>query len=256
MKYKCLVVDDEKDLADSIAEYFNMFDIPTYSVYDGEACMEFFKENQAELILLDINLGNNSGFELCKKIRQNLDVPIFFISARSSEDDMIIALNIGGDDYICKPFSLGVLCAKAKAVLKRYENNNTAKSELILFGDIEIDLDAKTVRKNGELLKLKYMEYKLLTYLVKNPDRVIDKEELFQNVWEDKFTGDGTLNVHIRHLREKLEKIPINHSLFRLYGAWATYLKRIRYEEKRFNFNCDYLCNSHYIIGISDSWGM
>ena len=209
MKYKCLVVDDEKDLADSIAEYFNMFDIPTYRVYDGEACMEFFKENQAELILLDINLGNNSGFELCKKIRQNLDVPIFFISARSSEDDVIIALNIGGDDYICKPFSLGVLCAKAKAVLKRYENNNnTAKSELIVFGDIEIDLDAKTVRENGELLKLKYMEYKLLTYLVKNPDRVIDKEELFQNVWEDKFTGDGTLNVHIRHLREKLEKNP------------------------------------------------
>lgn len=208
MKYKCLVVDDERELADSIAEYFNMFDIPTYSVYDSDSCMEFFRENQAELILLDINLGESSGFELCKKIRKEMNIPIFFISARSSEDDMIIALNIGGDDYICKPFSLGVLCAKVKAVLKRYEESNTKQSEIIRFGDIETDLNAKTVRRNGELIKLKSMEYKLLAYLVKNPGRVIDKNEIFENVWENKFTSDGTLNVHIRHLREKLEENP------------------------------------------------
>ena len=208
MKYKCLVVDDEKDLADSIAEYFNMFDVPTFCVYDSDSCMEFFKENQAELILLDINLGENSGFELCRKFRREMNIPIFFISARSSEDDMIIALNIGGDDYICKPFSLGVLCAKVKAVLKRYEESKTEKTEIIRFGDIEINLDAKTVKRKGEPLKLKSMEYKLLAYLVKNPDRVIDKNEIFDNVWEDKFTSDGTLNVHIRHLREKLEENP------------------------------------------------
>ncbi len=208
MKYKCLVVDDERELADSIAEYFNMFDVPTFCVYDSDSCMEFFRESQAELILLDINLGDNSGFELCKKIRREMNIPIFFISARSSEDDMIIALNIGGDDYICKPFSLGVLCAKVKAVLKRYEENNTLQSEVIRFGDIETDLNAKTVKRNGELIKLKSMEYKLLAYLVRNSNRVIDKNELFENVWEDKFTGDGTLNVHIRHLREKLEENP------------------------------------------------
>lgn len=208
MKYKCLVIDDERELADSIAEYFNMFDIPTFCVYDSDSCMEFFRENQAELILLDINLGKSSGFELCKKIRKEMNIPIFFISARSSEDDMIIALNIGGDDYICKPFSLGVLCAKVKAVLKRYEESNTKQSEIIRFGDIETDLNAKTVRRNGELIKLKSMEYKLLAYLVKNPGRVIDKNEIFENVWEDRFTSDGTLNVHIRHLREKLEENP------------------------------------------------
>ncbi len=208
MKYKCLVVDDERELADSIAEYFNMFEVPTFCVYDSDSCMEFFRENQAELILLDINLGENSGFELCKKIRKELNIPIFFISARSSEDDMIIALNIGGDDYICKPFSLGVLCAKVKAVLKRCEKSNNDKSEIIRLGNAEIDLNARTVRKNGEQLKLKSMEYKLLAYLIKNPDRVIDKNEIFENVWEDKFTSDGTLNVHIRHLREKFEENP------------------------------------------------
>ena len=79
MKYKCLVVDDERELADSIAEYFNMFEVPTFCVYDSDSCMEFFRENQAELILLDINLGENSGFELCKKIRKELNIPIFFI---------------------------------------------------------------------------------------------------------------------------------------------------------------------------------
>ena len=219
MKYKCLVVDDEKDLADSIAEYFNMFDVPTFCVYDSDSCMEFFKENQAELILLDINLGENSGFELCKKIRKEMNIPIFFISARSSEDDMIIALNIGGDDYICKPFSLGVLCAKVKAILKRYEESNTSQTEIIRFGDVEINLDAKTVKRKGEPLKLKSMEYKLLSYFVKNPNRVIDKNELFDNVWEDKFTSDGTLNVHIRHLREKVEINPAEPRYLKV--VWA-----------------------------------
>ena len=109
MHYKCLIVDDEKELADSTAEYFNMFDVPTYCVYDAKSCMEFFGDNQADLILLDINIGDSSGFELCKKLREQIQVPIFFISARSSENDMIIALNIGGDDYICKPYSLSVL---------------------------------------------------------------------------------------------------------------------------------------------------
>lgn len=208
MHYKCLIVDDEKELADSTAEYFNMFDIPTYCVYDAKSCMEFFKENQADLILLDINIGDSSGFELCKKLREQIQVPIFFISARSSENDMIIALNIGGDDYICKPYSLSVLCAKVKAVLKRYEGSSVAKGSIVTIGDVEINLDAKTVTKCGEFVKLKSMEYKLLAYLANNPNRVIDKDELFEKVWEDSFVSDGTLNVHIRHLREKLEVNP------------------------------------------------
>lgn len=208
MHYKCLIVDDERELADSTAEYFNMFDIPTYCVYDAKSCMEFFKENQADLILLDINIGDSSGFELCKRLREQIQVPIFFISARSSEKDMIIALNIGGDDYICKPYSLSVLCAKVKAVLKRYEGSGVAKESTVTIGDVEINLDAKTVTKSGEFLKLKSMEYKLLAYLASNPNRVIDKDELFEKVWEDSFVSDGTLNVHIRHLREKLEVNP------------------------------------------------
>ena len=119
MKYNCLIIDDEKVLADSTAEYFNLFGVNTIAVYSVDNCRKFFKDNTAELILLDISLGDGSGFDLCKELRQKTNIPILFISARTSDDDKIVALNIGGDDYVQKPYSLGVLLAKVKAVLKR-----------------------------------------------------------------------------------------------------------------------------------------
>ena len=100
MKYECLVIDDEKMLADSTAEYFNLFGVKTAVAYSASECREFFRGNTAELLLLDINLGDGSGFELCKELREKTEIPILFISARTSDDDKIIALNIGGDDYI------------------------------------------------------------------------------------------------------------------------------------------------------------
>ena len=109
MKYDCLVIDDEKLLADSTAEYFNLFGVKTAVVYDASQCRKFFEGNTAKVLLLDINLGDSSGFDLCQELREKTEIPILFISARSSDDDKIIALNIGGDDYVQKPYSLGVL---------------------------------------------------------------------------------------------------------------------------------------------------
>ncbi len=134
-------------------------------------------------------------------------MPILFISARSSDDDKIIALNIGGDDYIQKPYSLGVLIAKVKAVLKRY---GSAAKEQYSDSRLMVDFSARRVLVNGAPVKLTALEFKLLSYLMKNEDRVISKQELFENVWEDKFTGDGTLNVHIRKIREAVERDPGN----------------------------------------------
>lgn len=204
MKYDCLIIDDEKLLADSTAEYFNLFGVTAAVVYDASECRKFFENNSADLLLLDINLGNDSGFDLCKELREKTQIPILFISARSSDDDKIIALNIGGDDYIQKPYSLGVLLAKVKAVLKRYGNTDTTYSD----GWLTIDFNAKQAVVNGVPAKLTALEFKLLTYLVKNENRVISKQEIFDNVWEDKFTGDGTLNVHIRKIREAIERDP------------------------------------------------
>ena len=119
MKYDCLIVDDEIELAEATSEYFNMFEVKTAYVSDSQGCMEFLQNNEVSLILLDINLENESGFDLCKKLRDITNIPILFISARQSDDDVLIALNIGGDDYIKKPYTLSVLLAKVKVILKR-----------------------------------------------------------------------------------------------------------------------------------------
>ncbi|MDE7430688.1 MAG: response regulator transcription factor [Lachnospiraceae bacterium] len=205
MKYDCLIIDDEKLLADSTAEYFNLFGVKTAVVYNALECQAFFKENTAELLLLDINLGNSSGFELCRELREKSDIPILFISARTSDDDKIIAYHIGGDDYIQKPYSLSVLLAKVKVVLKRYgQIVNTEYSD----GRLTVDFNTKQVLVEGNPVKLTTLEFKLLSYLIQNKNRVISKQELFEQVWEDKFTGDGTLNVHIRKIREAIEFEP------------------------------------------------
>ena len=226
MHYKVLVVDDEPELSEYTARYFNMSGIETAYVLDAKSALEFFKENTCSLVLLDINLGEDSGFELCQTIRQTMNIPIFFISARSAEDDMLLALSIGGDDYICKPYSLGVLLAKVKAELKRYEESEAAKNVeeannkktdgsnenqddgIIQLGNAIINLRAASIEKNGRKQSLKAMEYKLLVYMLNNPNRVISKDEFFEKIWDTQFVGDVTLNVHIRHLREKIEDDP------------------------------------------------
>jgi two-component system response regulator RegX3 len=206
MNYDCLIVDDETVLAETTSEYFNMFEVKSAYVTSADGCEQFLRDNETSLILLDINLGDTSGFDLCKRLRKTTQIPILFISARSSDDDILIALNIGGDDYIQKPYTLSILLAKVKAVLKRYGNNSL--TETLEFGQVKIDCMLCRVRVNGADIKLKTLEYKLLCYLAKNKNRVVTKEELFHNVWGDSFTGDGTLNVHIRHLREKIEVNP------------------------------------------------
>lgn len=208
MKYDCLIIDDEKLLADSTAEYFNLFDVRTAVAYSVSKCREFFRENTAQILLLDINLGDGSGFELCKELRTTTNVPILFISARNSDDDKIVALNIGGDDYVQKPYTLGVLLAKVKAVLKRY-GQSSQKSEYS-DGRLWVNADAKQVKVDDNPVRLTALEFKLLWYLIENEDRVVSKQELFENVWGDRFTGDGTLNVHIRRIREVIEREPNN----------------------------------------------
>lgn len=205
MTYNCLIIDDEKLLADSTAEYFNLFGVKTALAYSVSDCRDFFKENTAELLLLDINLGDGSGFELCKELRETTQIPILFISARTSDDDQIIALSIGGDDYIQKPCSLSVLLAKVKAVLKRYGSKEAAK---YTDGRLTVDFNARQVLVDETPVKLTSLEYRLLAYLMQNAGRMISKQELFEKVWENKFTGDGTLNVHIRKIREAIEEEP------------------------------------------------
>lgn len=206
MKYDCLIIDDEIELANNTRDYLNMFGINSYACYSKSDYIDFFKNNSTSLILLDINLGDGSGFDICKEIRQDKDIPILFISARNTDDDKIIALTIGGDDYIEKPYSLGVLLAKVKAILKRYSKEVTNYDD----GNLKVDYTNKVVYVKNKEIKLTSLEYKLLTYLIDNKNRLVTKDELFDNVWNDKYTQDGTLNVHIRKIREQIEEDPNN----------------------------------------------
>ncbi len=226
MIYKCFVIDDDVTIAETTAEYFNMFDIQTAYATSYDDAIDFLEENEVSLILLDVNLGDKSGFELCKRVRKEYDMPILFISARKSDDDILTALNIGGDDYISKPFTLNILLAKVKAILKRYEkaaeaaktapavllsgnkNDLTEDGKISITDDIYLDKDTHKLVNGKENINLKVMEYKMLLYLLENKGRVVTKDELLKVVWEDEFIGEGTLAVHARHLREKLEDNP------------------------------------------------
>lgn len=208
MNYDCLIIDDEKELANNTRDYFNLFGVSTYALYSVDEAKAFLDENAVSLILLDINLQDGSGFDLCKYIRQSKQIPILFVSARNTDDDKIIALNIGGDDYIEKPYSMGVLLAKVKVFLKRFGSASSAVEDVYDDGRIRLDKVNKTVTVEGVNKKLTSMEFALLSYLIDNKDRLITKTELFDNVWKDKFTSDGTLNVHIRKLREAIETDP------------------------------------------------
>ena len=231
MKYQCLIVDDDVTIAENTSEYFNIFDVSTAYVTSYEAAITFLDENQVSLILLDINLGDGSGFELCKRIRKDYDMPILFISARKSDDNILTALNIGGDDFISKPYSLNIIFAKVKAVLSRYEKsvekikaNSSATSpenvlkeqeRLTISPEIYLDTSSHKLMKNGENISLKVKEYKMLSYLLENKGREVTKDELLKSVWEDEFIGEGTLSVHARHLREKIEKDPNNPEIIK-----------------------------------------
>ena len=234
---KVLMIDDDELIARTTSEYFNIVGVKTAYVTSYDEAIMFLEKNEVSLLLLDINLGDKSGFELCKKVRESYDMPIFFISARTSDDDILIALNIGGDDYIKKPYTLNVLLAKVKAVLDRYErargaachssenrgskpNANANETRILIRENMYLDKATHKLINGQEAEGLRAMEYKLLLYLLENPGRVITRDELFDNVWEDDNTCDGTITVHIRHIREKIEVDPKNPEIIKtVYGV-------------------------------------
>jgi two-component system, OmpR family, response regulator RegX3 len=190
MHYNCLIVDDEVDLSKMTCEYFEMFDVTCAYVETAAQCEKFIKENQVDVLLMDINLGDESGFAVCKKIRQESEIPILFISARQSDDDVLIALNIGGDDYVKKPYSLSILLAKVKVILKRMVNKTTGKTHE--NDESYIDEGTMRVHVKGREVQLKAKEFKLYQYLFENKNIIVTKEQLFNKVWGDSYYSDGT----------------------------------------------------------------
>ena len=186
-----------------------MFGVTCAVAATSEECLDFLKENTADIFLLDINLGNESGFALCKQLRETYDTPILFISARQSDDDVLVALNIGGDDYIKKPYTLSVLLAKVKVQLKRLEAvKQISSAPAAPTENFTVDPATMSCTVEGRTVSLKSKEFALLSCLYEHKNTIVTKEKLFDEVWGDSFYSDSTLNVHIRRLREKIESDP------------------------------------------------
>ena len=205
MVYDCLMIEDEAPLAENTCKYLNLSGINAAAVSGVEGYHEFIKGNTARMILLDINLGDGCGYNLCRQRREETQVLIIFVSCQTEEESILLGLNVGGDDFICKPYSLPILLAKVKAVLRRC---SVGDDRIISFGECQVNMEEETLLRKGKPVLLKRMEMKLLLYLVRNRNRLVEKEELFKEVWQEAYVGDGTLNVHIRKLREKVEENP------------------------------------------------
>ena len=201
-----LIIDDEAELAASMVEYLSAFDVQAVAVGSAEEGLAYLARTEPGLILLDVNLPGMNGFTFTRQVRARTQVPILFVSARGSDDDQVLALGVGGDDYITKPFSLAVLLAKVKRVLAR--ETPPAAPESFDDGHLRIDESTGRTYVAGEELALPAMEDRLLRHLARNRGRVVTKQELFDHVWGEPMTSDGTLNVHVRRLRARIERDP------------------------------------------------
>lgn len=210
---KILVVDDEKPISDIIQ--FNLvkegFEVVT--AFDGEEAINQFANEKPDLILLDLMLPKVDGLEVCRQIRKTSDVPIIMLTAKDSEIDKVLGLELGADDYITKPFSNRELVARVKANLRRVNAAPAAEQEVetneIQVGALTIHEDAYSVSKRGEEVELTHREFELLHYLAKHLGQVMTREHLLQTVWGYDYFGDvRTVDVTVRRLREKIEDTP------------------------------------------------
>ncbi len=212
---KILLIDDEVEILKLIETVLKKEGFRRIiKARDGIEGISLCKSEKPDLIVLDIMMPHIDGFEVCRKIREFSFVPIVFLSAKSEDIDKILALGLGADDYVTKPFSPKEVAFRIKAHLRRniyIKNELSIKEEKISFGSVNINLHKGEVRKNSEIISLTPREYALLSYMAKNLNQILSKQMLCDAVWGDDFEGyDNTIMVHIRKLREKLEDMPSN----------------------------------------------
>lgn len=214
---KILIVDDEKPISDIIKFNLAKEGYETVTAFDGREAITKFEEENPDLIILDLMLPELDGLEVAKEVRKTSHIPIIMLSAKDSEFDKVIGLEIGADDYVTKPFSNRELLARVKAHLRRTENIETAVAEEnasasnseITIGDLKILPDAFVVQKRGEDIELTHREFELLHHLATHMGQVMTREYLLETVWGYDYFGDvRTVDVTIRRLREKIEDTP------------------------------------------------
>lgn len=200
-----LIVDDEPGISRLISMYLEREGFQTASARTGAEALQIVGNNPPALVVLDIMLPDIDGWEVCREIRRSSDVPIIMLTAREGDEDKIVGLEIGADDYVTKPFVPRELVARVKAILRRARPAAPAEDKVLDFGELTINPAKREVRLDGEIIQLRAKEYDLLAELARRPGVVFSREKLLQDVWGYDFYGDsGTIDVHVRRLRAKL----------------------------------------------------
>lgn len=231
MPQKILVVDDEKPISDIIKFNLNKegFDVDT--AYDGEKAIAKVEEYQPDLMILDLMLPKKDGLEVAREVRKTHDFPIIMVTAKDTEIDKVLGLEMGADDYVTKPFSNRELVARVKANLRRSNLNEQAQADdankNITIGNLVIMPDAYMVEKNGSKIELTHREFELLHYLAQHIGQVMTREHLLQTVWGYDYFGDvRTVDVTVRRLREKIEDNPSKPNLIMTRRGVGYYVKK------------------------------
>ncbi|MBQ4065055.1 MAG: response regulator transcription factor [Clostridia bacterium] len=210
-KKTVLIVEDEKNIVDIVRFNLQREGYETLEAYDGEAGLALAREKNPDLVLLDVMMPKMMGFDVCRALRsEGNNVPVIILTAREEEEDKILGLEIGADDYITKPFSMRELMARVKANIRRTAMNVSNENAMSAGGEITINTESFQAFKNGSPIELTQREYELLTFLASHPDKVFSRVDLMEQVWNYGYIGDDvrTVDVTVRRLREKIEDDP------------------------------------------------
>ena len=207
-----LVCDDDREIVDAIEIYLSQDGYKIYKAYDGEQAIRILDKEDIHLLIMDIMMPRLDGIRATLKIREYSSIPIIILSAKSEDTDKILGLNIGADDYICKPFNPLELVARVRSNLRRYTSLGSLNNEnkaVYQVGGLVLNDDTKQVSVDGEIVKMTPIEYNILLLLMKNQGRVFSINQIYESIWnEDAIGADNTVAVHIRHIREKIEINP------------------------------------------------
>ena len=206
-----LVVDDDREIVDSISIFLSGEGYKVLKAYDGIEALGILAENDVHLMILDIMMPKLDGIKTLMKLRESRNIPVILLSAKSEDTDKIFGLTAGADDYVTKPFNPSELMARVKSQIRRYTTLGSIgkqNGEIVIDG-LCVNTESKTVKADGEAVRLTPIEYKILELLVRNRGRVFSTEDIYSNVWnEQNIVGDNTIAVHVRHIREKIEINP------------------------------------------------
>ncbi len=204
---KIMVVDDEKPIVDAVTYNLEKEGYLVTCAYDGGSCLDLYRQDRPDLILLDVMLPTSSGFDICRFIRRTDDIPIIMLTAKTEETDRVVGLELGADDYLPKPFSMRELIARVKSVLRRSYREPDKPTEMpIIAGPLVIDPARREVSLDGHAVSLSPKEFDLLRFLASHPDQVFSRDTLLDRVWgSDTYVDHRTVDVHIRWLRSKIE---------------------------------------------------